>query len=114
MEPIVHWWDMIVGGFGSFIGALGGVLLRRQHKFQQGDVNAWRYVWLEGPTLFVMGLIGYGVGQWLTKDYAMPEVFGHILSAILGYLGPAAIDQIVDLAKRRLGGADEGGENKKD
>ena len=104
MEPIVTWWEMVVGAFGSFMGALGGVLLRRQHKHQQGDPSAWNHLWVEAPTLFVMGLIGHGIGVYLSNNYGMPELFGHILSAILGYLGPAAIDMIVAVARKRLEG----------
>lgn len=103
MEPVYSWWALMVSAIGSFIGAFGGVLLRRQHKAQQGDAQAWSRLWVDAPTVFVMGLAGAGVGQWLTSSYGMPELFGHILSAILGYLGPAAIDRIVDIAARKAG-----------
>lgn len=100
MDSLSHWWELVTAALGSFIGAVGGVLLRRSHKYAQGDEHAWSRVWLDAPTVFVMGLIGAGVGQWLTHSYAMPELFGHILSAVLGYLGPASIDRITAVVEK--------------
>ena len=101
VDALSHWIDLIVAAVGSFIAAIMGVAMRHAHKVQRGEPLVWSRVWLDAPTVFVMGIAGAGVGQYLHTHYAMPDLFGGIVSASLGYLGPSVIDRLLDWLDRQ-------------
>ena len=93
-SALTHWFDLIAAAIGSFIAALIGVAMRHAHKVQRGEpAPPWSRIWLDGPTVFVMGISGATAGEWLHSSYGMPELFGGVIAASLGYLGPSAVDQ---------------------
>jgi uncharacterized membrane protein YeaQ/YmgE (transglycosylase-associated protein family) len=93
-ESITHWFELMLGIIGSFIAAVIGVAMRHAHKVQRGEpAPTWSRVWLDAPTVFVMGITGGAAGQWLHSSYGMPELFGGVIAASLGYLGPTVVDR---------------------
>jgi hypothetical protein len=104
-DALFAWWELMVAAVGSFIAAIAGVAMRHAHKVQRGEKFVWSRIWLDGPTVFVMGLTGSATGQWLHASYSMPELFGGVIAASLGYLGPSAVDRLLEyLEKRGSGG----------
>ena len=91
----------MLAALGSFIAAFAGVAMRHAHKAQHGEPFVWRRVLLDGPTVFVMGLTGAAVGQWLYTSYAMPELFGSVVAASLSYVGPSAVDRALEWFEKR-------------
>lgn len=102
MEQLWHWIELVLGIVGSFIAAIAGVAMRHAHKVQRGETFSWSRIWLDGPTVFVMGLIGGAFGQWLHDAYSMPELFGGVIAASLGYLGPSIVDRVLDALEKRI------------
>lgn len=95
MEPVTNWFALIASAFGSFVAAVMGVAMRHAHRIQRGEpAPPWSRIFLDAPTVFVMGITGAAAGEWLTHNYAMPEMFGGVIAAALGYLGPSVVDRI--------------------
>lgn len=103
MNALEHWFELVAAAAGSFITAAIGVAMRHAHKAQQGEPFKWNRVLLDGPTVLFMGLLGGASGQWLTQAYGMPELFGSVIAASGGYLGPSLVDQVRDAIKKRAG-----------
>lgn len=103
MDALEHWFELLVAAVGSFIAAGVGVAMRHAHKVQRGEPFTWSRVMLDGPTVFFMGMIGGSFGQYLHETYAMPELFGSVLAASGGYLGPSIVDRVLDYLERRSG-----------
>jgi uncharacterized membrane protein YjjP (DUF1212 family) len=103
MDGFNHWLDLITAAVGSFITAAVGVAMRHAHKVQRGEPFSWARIALDGPTVLFMGLLGGALGQYLTVSYAMPELFGSVIAASGGYLGPSIVDRILDWVERRAG-----------
>jgi hypothetical protein len=103
MEHFQHWAELILGAIGSFIAAIAGVAMRHAHKAQRGEPFSWSRIWLDGPTVFVMGLCGGAVGEFLHTVYSMPELFGGVIAASLGYLGPSIVDRALEFVERKMG-----------
>jgi H+/Cl- antiporter ClcA len=102
MSALEHWLDLITAAIGSFIAAVAGVAMRHAHKVQRGErPPTWSRIWWDAPTVFVMGLAGGAIGEWLNHSYGMPELFGSVIAASLGYLGPSAVDRTLEWLERR-------------
>jgi hypothetical protein len=97
----------MIAAVGSFIAAIAGVAMRHAHKAQRGEKFIWSRIWLDAPTVFVMGLTGSAAGQWLHGAYGMPELFGGVIAASLGYLGPSAVDRALEYLEKRKGSGDK-------
>ena len=97
MEGFSHWLDVMAAAIGSFIAAVLGVVMRYTHAIQRGEAVNWKRIWLDGPTIFVMGLAGYAAHVY----YGVPEVVGYVGSSLLGYLGPSAINRLVEFIEQR-------------
>ena len=96
MDAFTHWIDLILAAVGSFIAAIMGVAMRHAHKVQRGEpAPSWGRIALDGPTVFVMGIAGATAGQYLHTHYAMPELFGGVIAASLGYIGPTIVDRVL-------------------
>lgn len=107
-DALSAWWELISAAIGSFIAAVAGVAMRHAHRVQRGEAFAWSRIWLDAPTVFVMGIAGSAIGQWLHASYAMPELFGGVVAASLGYLGPSAVDRVAAwLESRKDSGKDK-------
>lgn len=104
MNAIEHWFELLTAAVGTFITAAAGVAMRHTHKIQRGEPFSWGRIWLEAPTVFVMGIVGSALGQWLTNAYSMPELFGGVIAACLGYLGPSVVDRALEYLEKRAGG----------
>jgi len=50
-----------------------------------------------------MGLVGGALGQYLHSAYAMPELFGSVIAASGGYLGPSVVDRLAEAIAKRAG-----------
>lgn len=100
-DSFTHWFEIITSVVGAFIAAVAGVAMRYTHGVQRGEPFAWSRVWLDGPTVFVMGMAGGGAGQWLHASYGMPELFGYVMASALGYIGPSAIDRVAAWLEQR-------------
>ena len=101
MNELHHWFELMLGAIGSFIAAMMGVAMRHAHAVQRGEPFSWNRLFLDGPTIFVMGLAGGAVGQYLHTVYSMPEMFGGLISACLGYLGPSAVDRLLVFLEKK-------------
>ncbi len=101
MNALEHWFELIMAAVGSFITAAVGVAMRHAHKVQRGEPFSWSRIALDGPTVLFMGLVGGAIGQWLHQSYAMPELFGSVIAASGGYLGPSVVDRILDYLEKR-------------
>lgn len=101
------WLNLLIAGMGSFIAAALGVVMRHTHIVQQGGKFSWSRLGLDAPTILVMALIGHVTGQWLTSQYGMPDLFGDVISSILGYLGPSSMDRLLEAFSKRLEGGDK-------
>ena len=100
-DAVNHWWELITAAFGSFIAAVFGVAMRHTHRVQRGEQVVWSRIWLDAPTVFVMGIAGSATGQWLHASYGMPELFGGVVAASLGYLGPSVVDRLALWLERK-------------
>ena len=101
MDGFNHWLDLIAAAIGSFITASIGVAMRHAHKVQRGEPFSWARIALDGPTVLFMGLVGGAGGEYLHSSYAMPELFGNVIAASGGYLGPSVVDRVLDWVERR-------------
>ena len=101
-DALTHWFGLIAAAVGSFIAAAIGVAMRHAHKVQRGEPGpGWSRIWLDAPTVFVMGIAGSGAGEWLHASYGMPELFGGVIAASLGYLGPSVVDRVLEWLETR-------------
>lgn len=97
MSGFYHFLEIVGAAVGAIIVAFAGVLMRYFHIQQRGEKVEWSRIWVEGPTVLVMGLAGFAVHEY----FGIPEVVGYIAAAFLGYLGPSAVNLIVDVLKKR-------------
>lgn len=102
MDHLQHWIELVLGVIGSFVAAVAGVAMRHAHKIQRGEPFSWSRIWLDGPTVFVMGLAGGAFGQYLHQSYSMPELFGGVIAASLGYLGPSIVDRALEAIDKKI------------
>lgn len=98
MDGVNQWLQILASAFGSIIAAVAGVLMRYTHKAQRGEPVDWSRVWLDGPTIFVMGLAGYAAHEY----FHLPEAVGYVAASLLGYLGPSAVQLLIDFAKTKM------------
>ena len=105
MDGFNNWLQILGAAFGSIFAAIAGVLMRYAHKAQRGEPVDFTRVWLDGPTIFVMGLAGYAAHEY----WGLPEAVGYVAASLLGYLGPSAVQLAVDYFQRRISGDGGGG-----
>lgn len=99
-EGFSNWVNILAAAFGSIMAAVLGVAMRYTHAVQRGDPVDWRRIWLDGPTIFVMGIAGYAAHVY----FGFPEVVGYVCSSLLGYLGPRAVTIALDYLQKRIDG----------
>ena len=103
-------WDEVLRQLALFTTAFLGILLavigdlvRLFHEQERGGqkVTLWHIPasLLRGALL---GVIAVTLGNYLYAQFGLPELIGASLGGILGYKGPGAINQIVQIAKERL------------
>jgi len=96
MTEFEQWLDLVVGALGSILTAGMGVMMRQAHRIQQGEPSEWNKLWLHIPTIFVMGLGGHIASVYLHDTYHTPTLLGSFIAAWLGYLGPEAVQKLVE------------------
>lgn len=96
-EGFHHWLEILGAALGSIIAAIGGVAMRYTHAAQRGESVDWSRVWLDAPTIFVMGIAGYAAHVY----FGVPEAVGYVAASLLGYLGPSAVQMLIEYAKKR-------------
>ena len=101
MDALQHWLDLIVSAVGAFVAAVMGVAMRHAHKAQRGEPINWQRVKWDAPTVFVMGLAGATLGQYLQAKFGVPELAQGVIASSLGYLGPSAVDRALSYFERK-------------
>lgn len=98
MDGLYHWWDIMTGAVGSIIASFLGVAMRYAHQTQHGVKFEWWRVWLEGPTVMVMGIAAFAAREF----WALPESVSYFGASMLGYLGPKAVTLALGYIQKRV------------
>lgn len=99
-DGFTNWVNVLFAAFGSIVAAVAGVAMRYTHAAQRGEKVDWSRIWLDGPTVFVMGISGYAAHVY----WGFPEVVGYVCSSLLGYLGPKAVTMVLDYLQKKADG----------
>lgn len=96
MNSINHIFELFVGLLGSIVTAAIGVAMRHGHQAAQGIPWSWNRVFLDAPTVLLMGITGGALGQYLESHYGFPEVVSWALAGNFGYIGPQLVDRALN------------------
>lgn len=96
MNEFEHWLELVVGAIGSIITAAMGVFMKQAHRIQRGEPSQWNTFWLNIPTIFVMGIGGHVASEYLREAYHTPALLGSFIAAWMGYLGPEAVQKLME------------------
>ena len=97
MDGFNQWLEIVLSAVGSIIAAFFGVLMRYTHQIQRGVTVEWGRAWIEGPTIFVMGMAGFAAQEY----FHFPVSVSYVLASLLGYLGPRAVNMLIDYIERQ-------------
>lgn len=103
MNSIDHFVEILMGLLGSFITAAIGVMMRHGHQAAQGIPWSWNRIFLDAPTVLLMGITGGALGQYLEGHYGFPEVISWALAGNFGYIGPQLVDRVASYLEKKGG-----------